>query len=199
MSYGVTFSPRGWTKQLRGPDVLGHSADQPVGAAERCAAPEYEPKRRRIDRGDRGKCFDDMEILFDQRRAWQPEIRLNLAVLHDIGHRGVFVRKPVDGVRPVAEIDARVGARTAGDVKDRLELVVMIDRRIELSSPALRLGGVARLGQRRDSVRPQWHVRERVRRHGCRVSGRRRIRMRLGRCIATLHARPRTHPQTHKR
>jgi hypothetical protein len=28
-------------------------------------------------RGDRGKRFDDMEILFDQRRAWQPEIRLN--------------------------------------------------------------------------------------------------------------------------
>jgi hypothetical protein len=36
---------------------------------ERRAAPEYEPKRRRIYRGDRGKRFDDMEILFDQRRA----------------------------------------------------------------------------------------------------------------------------------
>ncbi|MDP8984146.1 MAG: hypothetical protein M3N97_03745 [Pseudomonadota bacterium] len=46
-------------------------------AGERRAAPKYEPKRRRIDRGDRGKRFDDMEILFDQRRAWQPEIRLN--------------------------------------------------------------------------------------------------------------------------
>lgn len=46
-------------------------------AGERRAAPEYEPKRRCIDRGDRGKRFDDMEILFDQRRAWQSEIRLS--------------------------------------------------------------------------------------------------------------------------
>ena len=49
-------------------------------------------------------------------------------MLHHIGHRRVFVRKPVDDVRPVAEVDARVGPRTAGDVQDGLELLVAIDR-----------------------------------------------------------------------
>jgi hypothetical protein len=47
-------------------------------AAQRRAAAEHQPQRRRVDRGDRRERLDDIEILFDERRTGQPEIRLDL-------------------------------------------------------------------------------------------------------------------------
>jgi hypothetical protein len=41
--------------------------------AQRRAAAEHEPQRRSVDAGDRGQGFDDVNILFDEGEARQPE------------------------------------------------------------------------------------------------------------------------------
>jgi hypothetical protein len=55
-----------------------------------------------FDGGDRRECFDDVKILFNQRRARQPEIRL---YFEQFLEAGISAQEPAPYCR--REVDAR--------------------------------------------------------------------------------------------
>ncbi len=70
-------------------------------AAESRTATKDEPERADVDRGDRSECLDDMEILFDECRAGQAKMGLDLEEIPQ-GRISVQARAPRSDSEAVA-------------------------------------------------------------------------------------------------